>query len=84
MATIIQTTIPKAQKEIIKQSLINLEAQIKSIEKLNSQNSEFNFLLHDLHVLKSLFNYEIIIQISPEERKNFVFMEGVDYPEWTK
>lgn len=84
MALIIQTKIPKEQKEIIRQALINLENQIELINKLNTQSIEDNFIKHDLHVLKSLLAYDIIVQLAPKQKENFTFKEGIDFPEWTE
>lgn len=83
MATTITTTIPEAQKEIIIQSLKNLEAQMDIFRKLNTQETEDNFLANDIHVLKSLFKYKIDVILTEDEHKIFTFENKIDFPEWS-
>lgn len=82
MTTTVTTELPKEQKEIIIQALINFEAQMEIFRKLNTEAVEDNFLRHDIHTLKSLMNYKVKIELNDNEHKMFTFNEKIDFPEW--
>ena len=70
--------LPKGQTKIIKDALNYYLEQFIKFNEIPSNKEEHR--IYDLRQLISLMNYDVKIELTSEEKENFTFRNGIDFP----
>ena len=71
-------TIPSSQLALIQKALKYYVEQSNKFNSLPTESEAYE--LFDMNQLRMMMNYEISITISEEDKNNFAFKHGVDFP----
>lgn len=71
-------SLPPEQINIVRESINHFLEQYLKFNNLETPQS--NWLVNDLHTLLALFQYEVKIELTDSEKKDFIKKNGIDLP----
>jgi hypothetical protein len=78
-------TLPNDQKDIIKEALEMMDANLNNLLKVGVEcdMDKLEYLRHDIMTLKALFRYEVSIKMTGDMHERFTLDNKIDYPQYT-